>query len=120
MHVHAQLLSCVQLFETLWTVTCQASLSMGFPRQEYWSELSFPPPGDLLNLGIEPESPALAGGVFITEPPGKPQGVGTGSISSLEELDPCSRFRWMGVERTRGVESKALGSRRNRDHSLAA
>ena len=45
---------------------------MGFPRQECWSGLSFPPPGDLPDPGIEPMSPALAGGFFTTEPPGKP------------------------------------------------
>ena len=41
---------------TPWTVACQAPLSMGFPRQEYWSGLPFPPPGDLPDLGIEPMS----------------------------------------------------------------
>ena len=45
---------------------------MGFSRQEYWSGFPFPSPGDLLYPGIEPESPALAGGFFTTEPPGKP------------------------------------------------
>ena len=50
----------------------QAPLSMGFPRQEYWSGLPFPSPGDILNPGIKPASPALAGGFFTTEPPGKP------------------------------------------------
>ena len=54
------------------TKACQAALSMGFPRQEYWSELPFPFPGDLPDLGIEPTSSALAGRFFITEPPGKP------------------------------------------------
>ena len=44
---------------------------MGFPRQEYWSGLPFPAPGDLPDPGIEPVSPALAGGLFTTEPPGK-------------------------------------------------
>ena len=47
---------------------------MEFPRQEYWSGLKFPSRGDLLNPGIEPTSPALAGGFFTTEPPGKPKG----------------------------------------------
>ena len=45
---------------------------MGFPRQEYWSGLPFPSPGDLPNPGIKPASLALAGGFFTTEPPGKP------------------------------------------------
>ena len=45
---------------------------MGFPRQEYWSGLPFPPPGDLPSPGIEPASPTLAGEFFITEPPGMP------------------------------------------------
>jgi hypothetical protein len=55
--MHAQSLSCVQLCETLWTVAHQAPLSMGFSRQEYWSGLPFPPPGDLPNPGTEPTSP---------------------------------------------------------------
>ena len=49
-------LSCIQLFGTLWTVARQTPLSMGFSRQEYWSGLPFPSPGDLPNPGIEPES----------------------------------------------------------------
>ena len=55
-------------------VVHQAPLSMGFPRQESWSELPFPSPGDLPNPGIEPGSPALSGSFFTTEPPGKPKG----------------------------------------------
>ena len=57
--VCACMLSCfslVWLFETPWTVAHQTPLSMGFPRQEYWSGLPFPSPGDLLNPGIEPAS----------------------------------------------------------------
>ena len=60
---------------TPWTVAHQAPLSMGFSRQEYWSGLPFPSPGDLPNPGIEPESPvcpALAGRFATTEPPGNP------------------------------------------------
>ena len=60
--------SRVQLFAASWTVACQSPLSMGFSRQEYWSGLPCPPPGDLLDPGIEPgslESPALAGGFFF-------------------------------------------------------
>jgi len=63
--------SCVWLFATLWTVTHQAPLSMGFSRQDYWSGLPCPPPGNLPDPGIKPVSPALAGRFFTTEPPGK-------------------------------------------------
>ena len=51
--------SSIRLFATLWTVACQASLSMGFSRQEYWSGLPCPPPGNLPDPGIEPSTPAL-------------------------------------------------------------
>ena len=61
---------CLTL-ETPWTVACQAPLSMGFSRQEYWSGLLFPSPGNLPNPGIDPVSFAMAGGFFTTEPPGK-------------------------------------------------
>ena len=57
---------------TLWTVAHQAPLSMGFPRQEYWSGLSFASPTDLPNPGTESAFPAMAGGFLTTEPPGKP------------------------------------------------
>ena len=57
-----------RLFVTPWTVTSQAPLSIGFPRQEYWSGLPFPSPGDLPDSGIKPMPPALAGGFFTTEP----------------------------------------------------
>ena len=69
---YVKLLSHVQLFVTPWTAACQAPLFMGFPRQEFWSGLPFPSPRDLPDPGIEPVSPALAGGFFATEPPGKP------------------------------------------------
>jgi len=55
-----------------WTVACQAPLSMGFFRQEYWSGLPFPPPGDLSNPKTEPWSPALQAVSVLSEPPGKP------------------------------------------------
>ena len=61
--------SCVRLFVTLQSVACQAPLSMGFSRQEYWSGLPFPSPEDLPDPGTEPTSlmsPALAGRFFIT------------------------------------------------------
>ena len=61
------------LFGTPWPVACQAPLSMGFPRQEYWSGVPFPSPGDLPDPEIKPASPALAGGYFTADPHTKPQ-----------------------------------------------
>jgi len=69
-------LCSVQLFATPWTVARQVPLSMEFSRQEYWSGLPFPSPGNLPDPGIKPRSlasPALAGGFFTTVPPGKPE-----------------------------------------------
>ena len=71
MKVKVKSLSHVQLFVTPWTVAYQASLSMGFFRQEYWSGLPFPSPGDLPDPGIEPGSPALQADTLTSEPPGK-------------------------------------------------
>ena len=56
-------------FVTPWTVTHQAPPSLGFSRQEYWSGLPFPSPGDLANPGIEPRSPALQADALTSEPP---------------------------------------------------
>ena len=71
------LLSRVSLFVTLGTVAHLALLPMGFlSRQEYWSGLPFPSPGDLPDPGIKPTSLALAGVFFTIEPPGKPRGAG--------------------------------------------
>ena len=63
--------SCLTLV-TLWTVACQAPLPMGFSRQEYWSGLPFPSPGDLPDPGIEPGSPALQADSLLTKLRGKP------------------------------------------------
>ena len=65
------------------TVAHQSTLSMGFPKQEYWNELSFPPPGDLPNPEIEPMCPVLVGGFFTTDPPGKSSKVDTNSFNSF-------------------------------------
>ena len=64
--------SCPTLV-TPWTVACQIPLSMGFSRQEYWSGLPFPSPGDLPDPEIEPGSPALREGSLPTRLPGKPR-----------------------------------------------
>ena len=64
-------LSRVRLSATPWTIAHQAPLSMGFARQEYWSGLPFPSPGDRPNPGIDPRSPALRADALTSEPPGK-------------------------------------------------
>ena len=76
--VKVKSLSHVRLFATPWTVAYQAPLSMGFSRQEYWSVLPFPSPGDLPNPGIDPGSlmsPALAGGFVTTSNAWEAQGL---------------------------------------------
>ena len=88
------MLSCVlgylvlsKLFVTPWTLAHQASLSMGFPRQEYWSRLPFPPPGDLPKPGVKPESPAapaLADGLLTSPPPGNNLGLRYPTIKKAE------------------------------------
>ena len=65
--------SHIRCCATLWTVACQAPLSMKFCRQEYWSGLLYPSPGDLSNTGIEPGSPTLPADSLPFEPPGKPK-----------------------------------------------
>ena len=71
MKVKVKSLSPVRLFATPWTVAHQASPSMGFSRQEYWSGLPFPSPGDLPDQGIEPMSPAMQADALTSEPSGK-------------------------------------------------
>ena len=70
--VKVKSLSGVRLFATLWTIVHQAPQSMEFSRQEYWSGLPFPSPGDLSDPGIEPRSPALRADALTSEAPGKP------------------------------------------------
>ena len=94
-----QSLSFVRLFATPWTVAHQAPLSTGLPRQEHWSGLPFPPPGDLPDLGIEPASPALAGGFFITEPPGNPY-VTLGLMKA--SLFPPKKYPLLSIQREIG------------------
>ena len=67
------LVSHVRLILTPWTLARQAPLSMEFSRQEYWSVLPFPPPGNLPNPGIKARTPALQADSLPSEPPGKPE-----------------------------------------------
>ena len=81
--------SHVQLFATPWTIAHQAPLSMGFSKQEYWSALPCPPPGDLPNPGIKPVSrmsPALAGRFFTTSTIYVPKKTGGNCIQMLTSL----------------------------------
>ena len=70
--VKVKSLSRVRLFATPWTVAYQVPPSMGFSRQEYWSGLPFPSPGDLSDPGIESGSPAFQADALTSEPPEKP------------------------------------------------
>ena len=87
MHYH------VQLFATPWTIARQAPLSMGFSKQEYWSGLPFPIPGDLPYSGIEPTSPKLAGRFFTTVPPGKPKALVAIIKSNIFYVLPLTLFK---------------------------
>ena len=78
MKVKVKLLSRVRLFVTPWTVAYEAPLSMEFSRQEYWSGLPYPSPGDLPNPGIEPSSPAWQADALPSEPAGKPISISNG------------------------------------------
>ena len=73
--VKVKSLSRVRLFVTPWTVAYRAPLSMGFSRQEYWSGMPFPSPGDLPDPRIEPGFPALEADALTSAPPGKPHKV---------------------------------------------
>ena len=83
--VKVKSLSRVRLFATPWTVAYQAPPSMGFSRQEYWSGLPFPSPGDLSNPGIEPGSPEFQADALTSEPPGKSHSI-IGRIQLMRSL----------------------------------
>ena len=101
------MLSHVQLFVNPWTTIHQAPLSMRFPRQEYWSGLPFPTPGDLSIPGIKPvtpESSLWVGGFFTTAPPGKPP-----DPSSLAKQSKIERFTHPGLCKEAPQEARKAG-----------
>ena len=85
-----QSLSCVRLFVTPRTVACQAPLSVEFSRQEYWSGLPFPSPGNLPHPGIKPGSPALQADSLPSESPEKCPQDAMGFLHLLGSLLPWS------------------------------
>ena len=85
---------------TPWTIAYQALLSMGFSRQEYWSGLPFPSPGDLPNPGIEPGSPALQTDALPSEPPGKPLNLLKWPVTRVE---PGWGLETKGLKMAKGV-----------------
>ena len=86
------MLNRAQLFATPWTVACQASLSMGLFRQEYWSGLPCPPPGDLPNPGIEPRFLSLQADSLPSELPKKPKNSRVGSLFLLQGIFPIQEL----------------------------
>ena len=83
-------LSRLQLFSTPWAVARQVPPSMGYSRQEYWSGLPFPSPGDIPNPGIEPGSPTMRAESLPSEPPEKPKVTTTTKkkVSSMLKVTP--------------------------------
>ena len=112
--------SCFWLCVTLWTAAHQAPLSMGFSRQEFWSGLLFPSPGDLPDLWIEPGSPALSGRFFTVwatrearrHPPPQPHNAITKPFKWRQESQ-CQREKnkpaFPGFEGGRGYEPRDFG-----------
>ena len=89
--------SCPTLW-TPWTIQ-----SMEFSRPEYWSGYLFPSPGDLPNPGIKPRSPTLQTDSLPTEPKGKPENTGVGSLSLLQQIFPTQELNWGLLNCTKSV-----------------
>ena len=102
--------SCVQLFATIRAIAYQAPLSAGFTRQEYWSGLPFPSPGDVPDPGIEPVSPGLAGRFFTIEPSGKP-GHRVSSYYYYGSSYICSSSHARAAHKSRRQESRTGNTR---------
>ena len=99
MATHSSILVLFDSFATPWTVVSQAPLSMGFPRQEYWSGLLFPSPGHLPHPGIEPDLLIASGllqcwGFFTSEPAGKPLCTILGWLKSTSSCNDRGFHQW--------------------------
>jgi len=112
--------SRVRLFVTPWTVGCQAPLSMGFSRQEYWGGLPFPSPGDLPDPGIEPASltsPALVGGFFITSAAWEAQSMGSQRVR--RDRATTKLYLTAGMHNSRKFSNFLLWASMRLQHSMA-
>ena len=100
----------IRLFAIPWTVTYQAPPSMGFSRQEYWSGLPFPSPGDLPDPRIKPRSPALPADALTSEPPGKPLAIinmlGHSKLDSLKAKGNCLAYIFTRNAALNGTNSR--------------
>ena len=105
-----KLLSLVQLFVTPWTVACQAPLSMGFSRQEYWSGLQFPSPGDLPNPEIEPGSPALQADTLSSEPLAESEEELKGLLMKVKEESEKVDLLKLNIQKTKIMASGPITS----------
>ena len=84
------------------SLPCRLFCPWGFSRQEHWSGLPCPPPGDLPNPGIKPRSPALQADSLLFDPPGKPKNTGVDSLSLLQQIFPTQESNW-GLQHCRQI-----------------
>ena len=101
--VKVKSLSCVRLFATPWTVAYQAPPSMGFSRQECWSGLPLPSPGDLPNPGIKPGSPSLQEDALPSEPPGKPSTDKSKVLGALIKYPIIELSHCLAMSKSEGI-----------------
>ena len=107
MKVKVKSLSHVHLLATPWTAAYQAP-SMGFSRQEYWSGLPFPSPGDLPDPGIEPRSPTLQADALTSEPPGKHYAEYITRNAGLEEAQAGIKIARRNINNLRYADDTTL------------
>ena len=107
--VKVKSLSRVRLFSTPWTVAHQAPPFMGFSRQEYWSGLPFPSPGDLPDPGIESRSPALQADTLTSEPPGKHLNIALILKNKVITICKCYGSIWISYKFYVIIENKIHG-----------
>ena len=102
---------------TPWTVACQVPLSMGFPRQEYWSGLPFPSPGELLDPGIKPKSPTLQADALTLALPGKPLNTRIQSLRKppIKTQNFRSKYQHQRFQGRKGNQVERRGRRRERE-----